>query len=150
MPNASLDQTCDGVIFDAVIAKDRSAFFDQVAATAILTASVELGRVARYVSATAEAQLTATVTLGEPTPPEELLETLPARLYNLTGRVRSSGGCVVVFKGPANRTVAWSLASGYGTLTAYTTRTNAVGQAIARYDAGGIPGRVVIRATFVR
>ncbi len=72
-----------------------------------------------------------------------------AALYNLTGRVLDNGGAIIVFVGPANRTIDWRLLEGNGTLTPITTFTDALGRCSARYDAAGFTETVLIGAAFV-
>jgi hypothetical protein len=72
-----------------------------------------------------------------------------ARLRNLTGAVRPTGGALLVFIGPPDRVVEWTIAMGSGTLTPYTSFTDGHGQALARFDASGSPGLVRVRVTFV-
>lgn len=78
--------------------------------------------------------------------------TLPAggpRIYNLTGQVRDSGGAILCFVGPPNRTIDWRLLEGHGTLTPFTTFTDKLGRCSCRYDAAGFVERVVIGAAYV-
>lgn len=72
-----------------------------------------------------------------------------AALYNLTGQIRQFGGAIICFVGPPERSVDWRIVEGTGTLTPFTTVTDAYGRASARFDAIGFMGRVVIGVAFV-
>jgi len=50
-------------------------------------------------------------------------------------RVRADASALVVYSGAANRTLTWTL-GGSGTLTPLSSRTDARGQAAARYEPG--------------
>ena len=76
---------------------------------------------------------------------------LPAisRIHNLTGKVHDNGGAILCFTGWPNRTVKWSILEGLGTLTPFTTYTDTLGRASARFDAAGVTGRVVVAVAYV-
>lgn len=77
------------------------------------------------------------------------MPTPPARLYNLTGPIRGSGGAIICFVGPPHKAIDWRMVQGLGTLTPYTLFTNEHGQCSCRFDSSGIPGRVIIGAAYV-
>ena len=72
-----------------------------------------------------------------------------AALYNLTGKVRDSGGAILCFVGPPHKSVDWRLLQGHGTLTPFTTFTDALGRCSCRFDAAGFVERVVVGAAYV-
>jgi hypothetical protein len=72
-----------------------------------------------------------------------------AALYNMTGRVRENSGAIISFVGLANKAVEWRIVEGEGTLTPYTTYSDALGRCYCRYDPAGFIGRVVIGAAYV-
>jgi len=55
----------------------------------------------------------------------------------LSSPVREDAPVLVLFSGPADRVVAWSL-SGPGTLTPLASATDRNGQAAARYTPAGV------------
>lgn len=71
------------------------------------------------------------------------------RIYNVTGPVRASGGTILCFIGPPLKSISWRLVQGVGTLTPFTTFTDAQGRCSCRFDAAGLTGRVVIGAAWV-
>lgn len=60
---------------------------------------------------------------------------------------RVDGSALVVYTGVPNRTVAFSVASGSGTITALSRYTDANGQAAARYTPGIAGDLIKIRVT---
>lgn len=123
MADASLVQTLDPVTLEA----DGST-----------------GLVANFHRQLGKAVLTSDVTLGE-----RDYSLVNPGLYNLTGQVRDSGGAILCFVGPPNRSLDWRLLEGVGTLTPFTTYTDATGRASCRFDAAGITGHVVIGVAYV-
>jgi hypothetical protein len=69
-----------------------------------------------------------------------MLTVYPSQVY------ADSTGALVVFTGPANRAVAWSL-TGPGTLTPLTDHTDDQGRAAATYVPAGA-GSATIQATY--
>lgn len=65
-----------------------------------------------------------------------------------SSRVASDGSCLVVFTGPANRTVLWNL-TGAGTLTIISEVTDALGVALAKYTPGTAGTTVTITVDYV-
>lgn len=61
--------------------------------------------------------------------------------------IYADASSLIVFQGPANVTVAWSIQSGPGTLTPLSTRTNQFGVAAARWTPAGATGTAVIRCS---
>ena len=72
-----------------------------------------------------------------------------ATIINLTGKILEDGSAILCFQGPANRAVDWRILSGTGTLTPFTLFTDAYGRASCKFDAGGIPGAVVVGVAHV-
>jgi len=71
------------------------------------------------------------------------------RIYNVTGPVRATGGTILCFIGPPNKSIDWRILQGHGTLTPFTTFTDEQGRCSCRFDAAGITGKVVIGAAWV-
>lgn len=59
-----------------------------------------------------------------------MITVYPSQLY------ADSTGALIIFTGPPNRAVAWSLAAGDGTLTPISSFTDAAGRAAAKYVPG--------------
>lgn len=74
---------------------------------------------------------------------------VPARLYNLTGRITNFGGAIICFIGPPHKSLEWRLLDGNGTITPFTTFTDALGRSACRYDPEGLSGHAVIAAAFI-
>ena len=72
-----------------------------------------------------------------------------AEIFNLTGPVRDTGGAILCFIGPPNKSVSWRLLQGFGTLRPFTDFTDELGRCSCRFDAGGITGTVIIGAAYV-
>ena len=72
-----------------------------------------------------------------------------AKVYNLTGPVRQFSGAILCFVGPPWKSVEWRILQGHGTLTPYTTFTDALGRCSCRFDAAGIVERVVVGVAYV-
>lgn len=142
-----LDLTLDGVTLQAQILKPRTLSLVQNLDAVVVDATAKVGRVANATIWLGEARTTSLVTLGEkPWPPIQL----PA-LYNLTGLVRDSGGAILCFVGPPWKTVEWRMIQGEGTLTPYTTYTDALGRASCRFDCGYVPrkSRVIVGVAYI-
>lgn len=65
-------------------------------------------------------------------------------LRMLSNLLRADATAIVVFEGPPNVAVTWSVASGAGVVTPLDTRTDGSGRAWAKYDPVGIAGAAVI------
>lgn len=61
--------------------------------------------------------------------------------------IYADAASIIVFAGPPNVAVAWSLPSGPGTLAPLSNSTNALGVACAVYHGDGTPGQAVVRCT---
>lgn len=61
--------------------------------------------------------------------------------------VREDGSCLIVFTGPANRHVTWTM-SGTGTLSILSEFTDASGVALARYNPGSAGDQPTITVTY--
>jgi hypothetical protein len=72
-----------------------------------------------------------------------------AAVYNLTGKVRDMGGAILCFVGPPNKSLDWRILEGHGTLTPFTTYTDALGRGSCRYDAVGFAEYVVVGVAYV-
>lgn len=143
--NLALDMACESVSLSTTAAGDRQLALTQTCDPTTVSSTASLGRAIRATNATAEAKLVSHVTLGEaPFPPREL-----PKLYNLTGAVRQTGGAIICFVGPPWKTIQWRMVKGHGTLTPYTTFTDALGRCSCRYDAGGLVESVIIGAAYV-
>jgi hypothetical protein len=68
----------------------------------------------------------------------------------VTGIIRSDGSGVFHFQGYPNRAVEWTLASGSGNLTPYSSTTDGSGRAWAKYDAGGYVGEITVQVVYGR
>ena len=64
----------------------------------------------------------------------------------LTGIVRADGSAILLFSGPANKTVAWAV--DHGAVAPFAGATDAYGRAYARFDAGGYAGPVNVSVNF--
>ncbi|WP_196251648.1 hypothetical protein [Cupriavidus necator] len=64
----------------------------------------------------------------------------------LSNPLRADATAIVVFDGPPNVAVLWSVASGPGVVTPLGGRTDAQGRAWAKYDPAGLSGAAVIEA----
>ncbi|MNT32122.1 hypothetical protein D3C72_1679850 [compost metagenome] len=62
----------------------------------------------------------------------------------LSNPLRADATAIVVFEGPPNVAVAWSLTSGTGVITPLASRTDAQGRAWAKFDPIGIAGTATI------
>ena len=145
MADIELLQTLDDATLVAVAVRNRHLSLVQTLASVSLVGTMQAGRAVAVAFATGEAKLVATITLGDrPTP-----IILSPRIYNLTGQIRSNGGAILCFVGPAHRSIDWRLLQGHGTLTPYTTFTNELGQCSCRYDAGGFAEHVIVGAAYV-
>ena len=71
------------------------------------------------------------------------------KIYNLTGPVRQFSGAILCFVGPPWKSVEWRLIEGHGTLTPYTSFTDAGGRCSCRFDASGIVERVLVAVAYV-
>jgi hypothetical protein len=140
MPNASLDQTLGSVTLDAQALNTNNLSVDQTLQSVALTATGILGRVLTVKDYLGEAKLDAQIALGD----KPAVITGPPRIYNLTGPVRDSGGAILCFVGPPWKTVEWRMVQGTGTLTPFTTFTDARGQASCRFDAGYHPKKTLV------
>ena len=63
-------------------------------------------------------------------------------------RIYADATSLVVFVGPPNVTVKWTLVSGPGDLTALATRTDDTGRAAARWKPNGLTGTAVVRCEY--
>jgi len=70
-------------------------------------------------------------------------------IRNLTGSVRQFGGAILCFQGPPNKSVDWRILEGHGTLTPFTTFTDALGRCSCRYEAAGFVEHVVVGVAYV-
>ena len=61
--------------------------------------------------------------------------------------IYSDATSILVFRGPANVAVQWSIASGLGAVEALSNSTDSRGVACAIYDPEGSIGQVVVRCT---
>jgi len=142
-----LDLTLDDVVLQSAILGPRTLKLIQTLDPTVVAATAKVGRVANATLWLGEARTTSLVTLGEkPWPPVQA----PA-LYNLTGPVRDSGGAILCFVGPPWKTVEWRMIQGVGTLTPYTTYTDAFGRASCRFDCGYVPrkSRVIVGVAYI-
>lgn len=64
-------------------------------------------------------------------------------------RIYSDATSMLVFEGPANVAVEWSVAAGPGTVEGLSNSTNDRGLACAIYHADGTPGEAVVSCTYV-
>lgn len=147
MANASLTQTLDEVALTGVAwGPDNAALNVPLSPVTISAASIR-GRIVATTAYLAGATLSSQATLG--TRPDVVV--LPARLYNLTGLVRDSGGAILCFQGPPWKSVEWRMVQGQGTLTPFTTYTDELGRASCRFDCGyvGTITRVVVGVAYV-
>lgn len=71
-------------------------------------------------------------------------------VFLLTGAVRATGGTLLTFVGPPDRTVAWSILDGGGALYPVTDYTDAWGRAVCLYQAGGWVGETMIQVEYGR
>ena len=62
-------------------------------------------------------------------------------------RIYSDATSMIVFNGPANVAVTWSVESGPGTVEALSDSTDSRGVACAIYHADGTLGQAVVRCT---
>ena len=62
-------------------------------------------------------------------------------------RIYSDATSMLVFEGPANVAVEWSVSAGPGTVEGLSNSTDARGLACAIYHADGTPGEAVVRCT---
>lgn len=62
-------------------------------------------------------------------------------------QVRADATALLVFVGPANRSLLWSIA-GSGTLSNLSLRTDAQGRATAKYTPGTVGDVVTISVTY--
>lgn len=139
MPNLSLSETCGVTLVATALNASRLELF-QTLPSVSLTTTAMAGRVLVVKTRTGEARLTFTATLG--TEPEHPV--LKARLYNLTGPPRDSGGAIICFVGPPGKTVEWRMVQGEGTLTPFQTYTDELGRASCRLDVGYYAKKTVI------
>lgn len=147
MADAILNQTLDdATLFAAIFSTSRSAVVNQTLADVQLQAMAFQTNRASVVQSTADAQLSAFAISGQGDPDRPIQ--IP-RIYNLTGRVRDSGGAILCFIGPPFRTVDWRMEQGHGTLTPYAKSTDALGRCSCRFDAVGFVERVIIGAAYV-
>jgi len=168
MPDLSFDQTCapatvvataalkshdlalpatlDGITFVAQAVGWRYVAFNQTCDPVGLVMTSIRGHAVKFEAATAQAHMTAHVGLGEPPP---AVETNIPRIYNVTGQVRQTGGAILCFVGPPNKSIDWRILQGDGTLTPYTSFTDAEGRCSCRFDSAGRVERVVIGAAYV-
>lgn len=70
------------------------------------------------------------------------------KIYSLTGPVRSGGSQILIFVGPPNRVVQWTITTGSGELIPYTDITDENGMASCMYHAGESQGELVITVTY--
>jgi hypothetical protein len=115
--------TLEDVTVDAVFFKELQLILLRPLARVIVTSAAVLG-------------------VAPPRPPT-------SRIYNLTGEIRDNGGAILCFTGLPNRSVEWRIVEGLGTITPFTTYTDALGRSSARFDASGFAGRVVIGVAYV-
>jgi hypothetical protein len=168
MPNLAFDQTCadatlvataalkshdlaltatlDNITFVAQAVGWRYVAFNQTCDPVGLVMTSIRGHAVKFEAATASAKMTAHVGLGTPPPP---VYTYIPRIYNVTGQVRQTSGAILCFVGPPNKSVDWRILQGDGTLTPFSTFTDAQGRCSCRFDSAGAVGRVVIGAAYV-
>jgi len=142
-----LDLTLDDVVLQSAILGPRTLKLTQTLDPSVVAATAKVGRVANATLWLGEATTKSLVTLGDRIyPPVQA-----PGLYNLTGPVRDGGGAILCFVGPPWKTVEWRLLQGEGTLTPYTTYTDALGRASCRFDCGYVPRktRVVVAVAYV-
>lgn len=150
---STLSASLDGTTADATLqalawGTENAAVLDLIVEDAGLAARVVPIRTAQMRLTTGAAILTSTAHRGTaPVLPPQL--TGGAQIYNVTGPVHATGGTILCFIGPPDRSVEWRLLQGQGTLTPFTTFTDAQGRCSCRFDAAGITGRVVIGAAWV-
>lgn len=73
---------------------------------------------------------------------------LGGNIFLLTGQVRATGGTLLTFIGPPDRTLKWGIAFGGGALYPVTDYTDSWGRATCLYQAGGYVGRVEVRVEY--
>jgi hypothetical protein len=69
-------------------------------------------------------------------------------IFLLTGKVRATGGTLLTFIGPPDRSVKWEIVVGGGAIFPHTDYTDPWGRAIALYQAGGFVGPVKVQVLY--
>jgi len=69
-------------------------------------------------------------------------------IFLLTGKVRATGGTLLTFIGPPDRSVKWSIEEGGGAIFPVTDYTDPYGRAVALYQAGGFVGPVKVQVQY--
>jgi hypothetical protein len=142
----ALTATLDDITFVATAVGWRYVAFNQTCDPVGLVMTSIRGHAVKFEAATAQAYLTAHVALGVPPP---AAYTYTPRIYNVTGPVRQTSGAILCFIGPPNKSVDWRILQGDGTLTPFTTFTDAEGRCSCRFDSAGAVERVIIGAAYV-
>lgn len=81
---------------------------------------------------------------------QQLQLRIGGNVFLLTGEVRASGGTMLTFIGPPDRTVKWSITDGGGALYPVTDYTDPWGRAVCLYQAGGWVGESMIQVEYGR
>lgn len=69
------------------------------------------------------------------------------RIFPYTSPARASGDMIYCFVGPPDVSVQWSIESGSGVLTPFTSYTDEFGFAFCKYSANGYSGPLAIGVT---